>query len=220
MRYGFPIPDILMAGLLAAAALLDFATPAVLAVMPRALFGMREELYFALFVEGGFLMSQGTLVDIATRLRKRPPIWAVVLIAGAVLLFSQEAHGVLRAAWERGSVVFVPLLLSLAERAAVLWQMPGRPELERMAARALIANRIITGLVLFALVTLDMIARVAFGDAYGSYGATWPPFVAGAIYFAIAAFDAWRVQGRRFAERPSVLFGYDVIGIEGTNIPL
>ena len=29
MRYGFPIPDVLMAGLLAAAALLDFATPNV-----------------------------------------------------------------------------------------------------------------------------------------------------------------------------------------------
>ena len=187
-----------MAVLLAAAALVES-------------FGWREELYFALFVEGGFLMAQGTLVDIATRLRKRPPLWAVVLIAGLVILFSEHTHAVLRAAWERGAVVFVPLLFSLGERAAVLWRMPGRPEIERIAARALVANRIITGLVLFGLVTADMLVRVALGN---SPNATWPPLLAGAIYYAVAAFDAWRVRGRRFAERPSVLFRYDAIGID------
>ena len=38
----------------------------------------------------------------------------------------------------------------------------------------------------------------------------WPALAAGALYFAIAAFDDWRVRGRRFAERPRVLFGYEV----------
>ena len=195
-----------MAVLLAAAALVEAGPPWLL--------GMREELYFALFIEGGFLLAQGTLVDIATRLRKRPPLWAVALIAGLVVLFSEHTHAVLRAAWERGTMVFVPLVISLGERAAVLWRMPGRPEIERIAARALVANRIITGLVLFGLVTADMLARVALPDHYGSPGATWPPLLAGAIYYAVAAFDAWRVRGARFAERPSVLFRYDAIGID------
>jgi hypothetical protein len=202
-----------MAALFAAAAVIEFLTPEQLASLPPALFGLREELYFALFVEGGFLMAQGTLVDIATRLRKRPPLWAVVVIAGAVILFSEHTHMVLRAAWERGAVVFVPLLFSLGERAAVLWRMPGRPEIERIAVRALVANRIITGLVLFGLVTADMIARVALSGAYGPSGGNWAPLLAGAIYYAVAAFDDWRVRGARFAERPSVLFRYDAIGI-------
>jgi hypothetical protein len=213
-RYAFPIPDLLMAMLLAAAAVLDFLTPEQLARLPPALFSMREELGFALMVEGGFLMAQGTLVDIATRLRKRPPIWAVVLIAGAVFLFSEHTWAVLQMAWGRGSVVFVPLLFSLGERATVLWRMPGRPELERIAARALVANRIITGLVLLGLVTAEMIARVAFSGDYGPSGGNWAPLLAGAIYYAVAAYDDWRVRGARFAERPSVLFRYDAIGIK------
>jgi hypothetical protein len=36
---------------------------------------------------------------------------------------------------------------------------------------------------------------------------------AGAVYFAIAAFDDWRVRGRRFAENPRVLFGCEVLRI-------
>jgi hypothetical protein len=51
----------------------------------------------------------------------------------------------------------VPLLVSLAERGTVLWTMPSRSRIEKIAARALIANRITTGLVLFALVTLTMV---------------------------------------------------------------
>ena len=67
--------------------------------------------------------------------------------------------------------------------------------------------------MLFGLVTADMIARVALPGVYASLGAYWPPLLAGAIYYAVAAFDAWRVRGPRFAERPSVLFRYDAIGI-------
>lgn len=163
----------------------------------------RDELIFVLMVEGGFLLMQGTLVDIATRLKKRPPIWAVALIVAAVVLFSGEALDVLRLAWQRGLVVFLPLLVSLGERATVLWRMPDRPTIEKIAARALISNRITTALVLFALMTAAMLLGFDEGA-----------LAAGAIYFAVAAFDDWRVRGRRFAERPSVLFRFDPIGLE------
>ena len=203
----------LLAAILAAAASVDFLPPRWLSSLPTALLETRQEFYFALVVEGAFLMSQGTLVDIATRLRKRPPVWAVALIAAAVVMFSNETRAVLQLAWQKGAVVFIPMLLSLAERAAVLWQLPGRPELERIAARALIANRIITALVLLGLVTADMIARVALPNVYTDYSAYWPALAAGAIYYAVASFDGWRVRGRRFAEHPTVLFRYDAIGI-------
>ncbi len=166
---------------------------------------MRDELMFVLIVEGGFLMAQGTLVDIATRLQKRPPVWVIALILIGVVLFSQGSFDVIKIAWQGGSLVFVPLLISLAERGTLLWRMPGRPTIEKIATRALIANRILTGLVLAALVTAAMLADV---------GGPMVPMLAGALYFAIAAFDDWRVRGRKFARRPRVLFRYDVIGID------
>lgn len=183
-----------MAAILGLAAAFPFVFPQV-----------QDELGFGLMVEGGFLMMQGTLVDIATRLRKRPPVWAVALIVAAVVLLSDEARGVLGLAWQRGALVFVPLLVSLGERATVLWRLPDRPTIEKIAARALISNRITTALVLLAILTAAMLL--------GFSGARFA-LAAGAVYFAVAAYDDWRVRGRRFAERPSVLFRFDPIGVK------
>lgn len=211
-RFGLSLPDALMALLFAAAALLELF-PSV--ALPPYLGEMRDELFFVLLVEGGFLLAQGTLVDIATRLKKRPPIWAAALIVVGVVLFSDHTLDVLKMAWQRGSLVFVPLLVSVAERGTVLWRMPGRPQIEKIAARALIANRIITGLGLLGLVTVIMVVGVAFPNVYeySAIGQAVTMF-AGALYFAIAAFDDWRVRGRKFAEKPRVLFRYDAMGIK------
>ena len=200
-RFAFPVPDALMAAIFVLAALID------------ALHETREELVFALMVEGGFLLMQGTLVDIATRLKKRPPLWVIALIVVGVVLFSEHALDILRMAWQRGAIVFLPLLLSLAQRATILWHMPDRSRLEKMAARALIANRITTGLGLLALMTALMILGVVWPDVFGAFG-TWQPLLAGAIYFAVAAYDDARVRGRKFAENPRVLFRWDPMGIK------
>lgn len=194
-----PVPDALLAVIFMLAALPFFAD--------------RHELVFGLIAEGGFLMMQGTLVDIATRLKKRPPVWAIAIIVIGVALFSREAMDVLRAAWSRGMVVFIPLLFSLGERATVLWRLPTRPRIEKIAARALISNRITTGLVLFALLTLSMVIGVIFLDAFDALNSPSVFFGAGALYFAVAAFDDWRVRGRKFAENPTVLFRFDPLGI-------
>ena len=216
-RFAFPIPDALMAIILALAATVDFLTPEQLARWPAGFLDARMDLLFALMVEGGFLLTQGTLVDIATRLRKRPPIWLIILIVIGVVIFSGDSGtlDVLRMAWHRGGLVFIPLLLSLAERAAVLWTMPNRSRIEKMAARALISNRIITGLGLFGLMTIAMLIGVAAPSLYdwNTLG-NWPVFTAGALYFAIAAYDDIRVRGRKFAENPRVLFRYDALGVK------
>jgi hypothetical protein len=120
---------------------------------------------------------------------------------------------VLKMAWAQGTGVFIPMLLSVAQRATVLWHMPTRSRIEKIAARALIANRITTGLGLFGLVALGMIAGVAFGSTFEFWNRPWLFLAAGAIYFAVAAYDDWRVRGARFAERPRVLFGFDPMGI-------
>jgi len=205
-KFGAPIPDALLAALLAFAALLDFLTPEQLARIPPMFVASRDQLFFLLIVEGGFLMMQGTLVDIATRLKKRPPVWVIPIIIALVAVFSGHSFEILRFAWALGAAVFIPLLLSLLERGAVLWNMPNRTRIQKIAARALIANRITTGLALAGLMTLLMLTGVATDG--------WPPLAAGAIYFAVAAFDDWRVRGRKFAERPRVLFRFDPMHID------
>ncbi|HEV7238465.1 MAG TPA: hypothetical protein VGQ36_04430 [Thermoanaerobaculia bacterium] len=198
-RFVRPLPDALMAMTFAAAALLDFVP------VPPALLQMRDELMFVLIVEGGFLLMQGTLVDIATRLKKRPPWWVAAIIVIGVLLFSGHPLQIVKMAWNSGALVFVPLLISIAERGTILWRIPNRSLIEKIAARALISNRITTGLGVAVLATVAMLT--------GVFAGSWPILLAGSIYFAVAAFDDWRVRGPAFAERPRVLFGYDPIGI-------
>ena len=209
-RIAHPLPDLLLALLLAAAAVTDFLTPEQLVNVPHALMAMREELIFVLFIEGGFLLMTATLVDIATRLKKQPPLWLAILIVGGVALFSGYPFQMLMMAWQAGLVVFLPLLLSLIERAVTLWRMPNRTRLEKIAARALISNRITTGLGIAALFTAGSLTGLFESWAVGQ----WPAFLSGALYFLIAAFDDWRVRGPGFAERQRVLFRYDPIGID------
>ena len=213
-RLAFPVPDALLALIYALAAIVDFLPPDLLAYVPLAFQAVREELLFALLVEGGFLMAQATLVDIATRLKKRPPVWLIAVIVAGVLLFSSGGvQTVIAMAWDRGMLVFIPLLLSVIERGYLLWQMPSRTPIQKMAARALIGNRIITGLVLCAAMVAVNIAETS-GDGPVRTIGLWPYLTAGALYFAIAAYDDVRVRGRRFAEKPRVLFRYDVLDIE------
>lgn len=120
---------------------------------------------------------------------------------------------VLTAAWSMGAGVFVPLLLSLIERGAILRRMPERPRIEKIAARALISNRIITAVTLIGSFVAAIVIVVALTPREWP-DESWPALAAGALYFTIAAFDDWRVRGRRFAERPRVLFGREVLRIE------
>ncbi len=201
-RLAFPVPDALLALMYALAAALELYPQ----FLPAVLAPVHAQMVFALFVEVGFLLMQGTLVDIATRLRKRPPVWLIPFIVAGIVLFDVGgARGLVAIAWQRGMLVFVPMMMSLLERGYILWQMPVRTPVQKMAARALISNRIVTGLVL-AFLTLGV------SIAFATFGATWPMLAAGAIYFAIAAYDDARVRGPRFAENPRVLFRYDVLG--------
>lgn len=200
-RLGRSIPDAVLALLLLAA------------LTPLAPHLPVDSLAFGLMVEGGFLMMQGTLVDIATRLRKRPPVWLIVLIVAGVVLFSREAMGMLRMAWSLGWAVFLPLLVSIAQRGSALWHMPDKTREEKIAARALIANRITTALVLFGLMTLALVASMMFPGFEEFFSSGAPILISGAIYFAVAAFDNWRVRGAKFAEKPTVLFRFDPLHI-------
>lgn len=196
--------DILMAVLLALAAASEYmpwiAGPWFVAVI--------EQLSFVVIFEGAFLMLQGTLVDIATRLDKRPPLWLVPLIGAGLLMFSPHALEGVKAAWELGSAVFIPIAISLLSRFMVMWHMPECTDLQKLAARAQISNRIATGIgVLVIGFALMVVGWITGRDLFS------PSIFFGlaSLHFAIASYDDWRVRRPAFAENPTVLFRFDVI---------
>jgi len=201
-RAAHSLPDAILAAL--------FALAAAVELLPR------HELYFAMHVEAGFLILQVALVDLATRLDKQLPAGTIIAVVVALTLFLGLPLEVLRSAWSMGIYVFVSLLLSLIERGAILRRMPERPRIEKIAARALISNRIVTALTLLGSFVTVILIVVAL-TPYEWPDESWPPLAAGAVYFAIAAFDDWRVRGRRFAENPRVLFGYEVLRLRQLN---
>ena len=207
-RAAHSLPDAILALVFA------LATGAALRpdVFSQAILENRNELYFTMYIEAGLLILQLALVDMATRLDKQIPTGTLIAIAVVLTLFLGFPLEVLRAAWVMGLSVFVPLLFSIIERGAILRRMPERPRIEKIAARALISNRIVTAVLLIgsfvaAIVIVVVLTPREWPDE------SWPALAAGALYFAIAAFDDWRVRGRRFAENPRVLFGYEVLRI-------
>jgi hypothetical protein len=210
-KSGFTLPatDGVMAFLLLLVAIIPFLPPALVpAFLAVRIDELRENLIFGLTVEGAFLMMQWSLTDIAVRLTKRPPLPVVILIAAGLIVMYPETRVMLLEARERGLAVLLPLLVSLAQRFTILWRMPSWPRIARIASDALVQNRVLTGLGLFGvLLVLLMVSRavpqLAFLDVSENRDLL---LAAGAVYFAIAAYDDRRVRTNAFARRPRILF--------------
>jgi hypothetical protein len=176
---------------------------------------LAESLYFVALVEVFFCMAQATLTDVATRLRKRPPLWAIVLVGGGLALLYPEVVTVTRAAFAQGWVVFLPFAWSLVERLRELWTMPGAPRLEKLRRRALVSGRMslviaVSGAALAAAAVTYWLDAAAGGFAMLGRTAGW--WLAAA--FAAAAFDVVRVHRSAFERRPRALFGrFDPLGV-------
>jgi len=176
-RVTHSLPDGILAALFALAAAVELLPQNALS---HSIGESRNELYFAMYVEAGFLILQVALVDMATRLNKQLPAGTILFIVIALTLFLGLPLEVLRAAWSMGVYVFVPLLLSLIERGAILRRMPERPRIEKIAARALISNRIITALTFLGSFVAAIVLVVAL-TPYEWPDQSWPPLAAGAV---------------------------------------
>lgn len=179
-------------------------------------FQVIEGLYLVAMVEVVFCLAQGTLTDLATRLQKRPPWWAVVLIGGGVVLMYPETVQFGRAAFAAGWAVFLPYLWSLLERLRELWTMPGASRLEKLRRRALVSGRMSLVIVFAGTALLVAGVTYALDPAEGGFAmlqrsAAW--WLAAA--FAMAAFDIVRVHRPAFEQRPRALLGrFDPLGVE------
>ena len=167
---------------------------------------VRDGLTFIAFTEVTFAMFQATLTDISTRLRRRPPWWALAGIALGLLLLYPEAIKMASAAFREGWPVFLPFAWSLLERLRELWTLPGAPRLEKLRRRALVSGRLAIPLLTAgaALAAAGMTSLLDLQPGgFDFLGATAGWWLAAA--FALAAFDVVRVHLPGFADRPRAL---------------
>lgn len=162
-----------------------------------------------------FCLAQLTLTDIATRLRKPPPLWAGgLIVVGLGVLYPEVGRMVLAMARE-GWPVFLPFAWSLVERARELWTMPRASQLEKLRRRALVSGRMGILLVVcgaFLAVTAIRAARSGMDlgfEPIGPFAFWWV-----ALAFALSSFDIVRVHRPGFERRPRALFGrLDPLGV-------
>jgi hypothetical protein len=219
-RISPPLADAITAMIFYGAAIVPLCSPASIPHLFRGLGSPATvgDLLIGAMIEAGLLMSQAMLVDIATRISFRPPWWFVGCVAFLVFVGSPAAALLFNAASHAGWLLLLPLLLSAAQRLSLLWRMPARPRVEKIAARALIGNRCITGAAVVVFVVALSIASASFYEQYHDLRSPLSlVFAMCATHFAIAAFDGWRVQGQRFAANPTVLFRFDLLDINYTE---
>jgi hypothetical protein len=177
---------------------------------------VRESLTLVALTEVMLAMFQASLTDIATRLRRRPPWWAVVAIGLGLVVMYPEAWHFLAGAFREGWPVFVPFAWSMLERLSELWTMPRAPQIEKLRRRALVSGRLSIVLVFggaaVAVAGVTYALDVAGGgaDLLGRTAGWW----LGAA-FALAALDVVRVHLPAFARRPRALVpGLDPLGVD------
>jgi hypothetical protein len=165
-----------------------------------------QAIMLALAAEGASLMFFCTLVDIASRVSKRPPWWLLILVVGGVLLMSPDLIDVLKVAFDAGLWIFIPLAWSLLERIRELWTLPGASKDEKIRRRTLTFDRLWVGICIagFAITCAIGVALLS-EDGLGALARPLLPLGVGLAFYAIAAFNAWRVHQASFTKRPTSL---------------
>jgi hypothetical protein len=165
-----------------------------------------QVIYLTLMAEGASLMFFCTMVDIASRVQKRPPWWLVILIVGGVLLMYPEVIHVLRMAFDAGMWVFLPLAWSLLERVRELWSLPGASKNEKIRRRTLTFDRLWVGILIMGATVFCALGLVLFTEqGIEALGEPMLPVIVALVFYGVAAFNAWRVHQAAFAERPTSL---------------
>jgi hypothetical protein len=188
----------------------------VVATMPERVGpSLRDSIGFVALVEVLFCMAQGTLTDIATRLKKPPPLWLGLLILGGLALFNPDVVSVVVGMFRQGWAIFLPFAWSLVERARELWTMPRASQLEKLRRRALTSGRISLVLV-FGGAAVATLCVGYFLD-HGRGGAPLLERTAFwwlAAAFSLTAYDVVRVHRPAFERHPRALFGrFDPLGV-------
>jgi len=164
-------------------------------------------LQFVVIADGATLMASGTLIDIASRIKRAPPWWVLPIALIGLLLVYPEVWQLAQAAWQLGFWLFLPFAWSIFERVREIWTLPSAPLLEKVRRRALTFDRLYTGLMIgsgFLIIWLALLAAdiVEFGSFSEPDGLLWPILA----FYSINAGNVIRVHRPRFAKQPRSLW--------------
>ncbi len=177
-----------------------------------------NSLLYVVIADGATLMMSGTLIDIASRLKRPPPWWLLPIAVAAILLLYPEVTQLLQNFWQLGGWVFLPFAWSIFERVHEIWTLPSAMRLEKVRRRVLTFDRLYTGIVVgggFIALMLASILILGFKttiDGMSVY-VFWPILV----FYAINALNVLRVHRPRFSQSPRSLWPkFD--GGDGTDL--
>lgn len=164
-------------------------------------------LEFAISADVAMSLMSATLVDVASRVRRVPPWWLGILIAGGILMLYPGAGAMILVAWQEGLWIFLPFAWSLVERLRELWTLPAATTLEKIRRRTLTFDRVYTALALGGISVAGLVVNHILhdGNVAMSSHAWFLPLLA-LVYYGVAAFNAWRVHQTAFAARPRSLW--------------
>lgn len=174
-----------------------------------------------LAIEVLFLIPQLTLTDIATRIGKRPPWWLLPPITIGALVLAPGGLEAARVLLDNQSVLLLPALWSVFHRGRLLWDMPGKPAIERMRVRALSAGRANAGAVV-----VIVLLGLSFAHSMTGFNPPWLPgqdtlaMALAAAYFLACGSDAWRVGGPGFSRRQRPFLWFDWLGVRDVDTPI
>ncbi|MGQ0800661.1 MAG: hypothetical protein ACT4NL_11190 [Pseudomarimonas sp.] len=177
-----------------------------------------DGLLFAAMADGATLMMSGTLIDIATRLKRAPPWWVAPLAIGGILLLYPESITILKESWNMGMWVFLPFAWSVLERVREIWTLPAASKLERIRRRVLTFDRLYTalavgGLCIVATLILVLLFGVPLEAVLSPLNLLWPMLG----FYAINAANVIRVHRPSFARSAKSLWP-KMDGGQGTDL--
>ena len=163
-------------------------------------------LMLAVLADGATLMAFSSLIDVASRLKKPMKWWLALPLGVGILAFNQEVVDMLGLAWSQGLAVFIPFTWNLLDRIRQLWTLPLASPMEKIRRRTMTFDRLYVGLFIMVALIVCLLAGVFTGfaaieDFFGSRAL----IAVGVSFYAIAAFNAWRVYQPAFSRQPRSL---------------
>ena len=178
-------------------------------------------LEFAIAADVAMTLMGATLVDVASRLRRVPPWWLGLLIAGGILLMYPGAGALILMAWQEGLWIVLPFAWSLVERLRELWTLPAATTLEKIRRRTLTFDRLYTALALGGISVAGLVVNDILHDGNVAMSShEWVLPLLALIFYGVAAFNAWRVHQAAFAARPRSLWPWVDGGLATDLSPL
>ena len=166
-------------------------------------------LMLTLLADGATLLAFSSLIDVASRLKKPMKWWLALPLGAGILALNKEVLDALGLVWSQGFVVFIPFAWTLFDRIRQLWTLPLASPMEKIRRRTMTFDRLYVGLCFMAAWIVCVLAGVLTGfAAIEDFTGSRALIVMGTGFYAIAAFNAWRVYQAAFSRRPRSLLPY------------